>query len=89
MSTAERAHAILAGTAETDEGRADPDIALYDLEILEVRPKSGCRLQIAIHPRSTASPTSRRIKQIRGRGRLLALAAAGDFRFNTHFRPDL
>ena len=38
------------------------------------------RLQIAIHPRSTTSPITRRIAQIRGRGRLLALAAAGDVR---------
>ena len=56
---------------------------------LEARPKSGFRLQIAIHPRFASSPTSRRINKIRGRGQLLALAAADDFRFGTHFRPDL
>jgi hypothetical protein len=56
---------------------------------LEARPKSGLRPQSTIHPRSTASPTSRRIRQIRGRGRLLALAAAGAFRLEAHSRPDL
>ncbi len=35
MSTAERVLSILSGIAETDEGQRDPDLALYDLAILD------------------------------------------------------
>ena len=35
MSTAERVMSILAGVAETDEVRQDPNVRLYDMDILD------------------------------------------------------
>jgi hypothetical protein len=55
---------------------------------LEAWPKNGLRLQIAIDPdRSVAERST--YHPIRLGIRLLALAAAADFRLGATFRPDL
>ena len=58
-------------------------------QFLGNRCTSGFRLRSAIQPRAAASRNPRRITRIRGRAPLLALAAAGDFRLEATFRPDL